>query len=132
MTGRLDARELRQFEHTTVAIGRTGASSLEVGYLDDDPPHRWYATAQYDGAKMSCDGQHDPLAAVLGLYAMLAAGGQCTTCGRTVALDHARGLIDGARMRAGVFESHLAGHARRNYCVRRLKVTGWSACRGAS
>lgn len=118
-------------QHTAMAIGRTGATTLEIGFLDDEPPHRWYATAQYQGAKVSCDNQPDPLAALIGLYAMLAAGGQCTTCERPVALEHRdRGLIDGARMRSGAFETRGAAHARRSYCVRRLKADGWSPCRG--
>ena len=127
----MTARDLDALQHTVSAVGRTGAAGLEIGYLDDDPPHRWYATAQYEGAKVSCDNQHDPLAAVLGLYAMLAAGGQCTTCHRTVVLEHGHGLVAGARMEQGVFETRMATRARRNYCVRRLRRDGWPPCRQA-
>lgn len=114
--------------HTVEAIGRTGAVSLEIGWLDDTPPHRWYATAQYRGAKVSCDNQPDIVAAVLGLYAMLAAGGECTGCGHIIALDQGvEGLKDGARMRRGVFETHRADPAG-DYCVRRLELDGWTTC----
>lgn len=70
------------------------------------------------------------MSAVVGLYAMLAAGGMCTTCSRTVALDHVvYGLADGARMRRGQFETH-PGRADVDYCIRRLGPDGWTGCGG--
>ncbi len=130
---KLTTREKDAIAHTVEAIGRTGARSLELGFLDDDPPHRWYATAQYQGAKVSCDGQEDPVGAVLGLYAVLAAGGECTTCRRTIAVDHAdTGPVDGARMNAGVYETHRATGPSDSYCVRRHEHDGWSGCEVSS
>lgn len=115
--------------YTSTAIGRTGATSLEIGYLDDDPPSRWYATAQYQGAKVSCENQDDPVGAMVGLYVMLAAGGTCTKCQRTIALDGGdQGLVDGGRMRQGVFQSRAADGPRSEYCVRWLDLDGWTGC----
>lgn len=114
--------------HTADAIGRTGAKALEIGFLDDEPPHRWYATAMFRGVKVSCDNQPDPAGAVLGVYAMLAAGGTCAACGRMVAVEHgAAGLTDGARMVGGVFQTRRAMRARHRYCIRRYDG-GWPAC----
>lgn len=120
--------DIRAMTLTLEAIGGTGAHQAEIG-SNDEGAH-WYASATLQGARVSCELQRDPLAAVLGLYAMLVAGGLCLTCERNVALVHSDvGLIDGARMRDGVFETHVAADPRRFYCVRVLGPDGWSACR---
>lgn len=123
--------------YTSVAIGKTGAKSLEIGYLDDDPPSRWYATALYQGTKVTCDEQPDPVAAILGLYAMLAAGGQCTACGRTIALTYSEQpcpdeepvtlYVKRARMHGGVYQT-LRTNNPDGYCVRTLEPDGWVGC----
>ena len=128
MTDLLDDTDLDIVTHTVDAIGRTGASSFEFGFLDDDPPHRWWASARYEGAKVTCDNQDSPVGAVLGLYAMLAAGGGCTTCRRTVALDEGGRIVVGARMRRGRFETRAVRGNPDTYCVRRLELDGWTAC----
>ena len=121
---------------TLNAIGRTGARQVEFGHLDDTEhvaDARWWATAQYRGAKVSCDGQDSPAAAVLGLYGMLVAGGTCTTCGRTVALRHTTdGLVDGARMRRGRYETRRIRKAPGAYCTRECVNGEWSNCGATS
>lgn len=120
MTDELDA-----ITTTIEAVGRTGARAMEVGHVDDDPPARWFASAFYQGKRVSCDNQPNPLAAVIGLYAILAAGGLCIHCERTIALEHGEvGLVDGARMSGGVFQSRRAEAEPRAYCVRRIGA-GW-------
>src|SRR5258706_493846 len=36
----------------TDLVGRTGAKEFQLGYLHDEPPHQWYAQAQYKGARI--------------------------------------------------------------------------------
>ena len=121
--------DLDVITHTVHAILRTGAGQFELGYLDEEPPHRWWATATYAGAKITCHRQDDPVKAVLGLYAMLAAGGDCAICDRTVVLHHSeRGLVDGARMHHGVFQTRVAKGEPERYCIRRLELDGWTTC----
>lgn len=125
--------DLAALTHTVHAIGRTGARSFEVGFLDDDPPHRWWAAATFRDTRVTCDNQDEPLQAVLGLYAIIAAGGTCTTCGRTVALDHADvGLVDGARMHDEVFQARVTDVPCERLCVRRLHPDGWTGCERTS
>jgi len=82
-------------------VGRTGARHFEIGYLDDTPPHRWYAHAQYRGARITCENQPDPVAAAEGLARQLLTGAQCQHCGRLVTLNpagayaHDSTLMDG-------------------------------------
>ena len=47
--------------------GRSGATNFETGYLDDQPPHRWYASAQYKGARLFAEDPDDPTIAADGL-----------------------------------------------------------------
>lgn len=119
--------ELDALAFTVEAIGRTGAKNFEVGYLDETPPYGWYATAHYEGAKVFCDEQPDPIAATMGLYAILAAGATCVKCERTVALNHKVGLIDSARMHNSQFMARPAD-PNGDYCVRGLDDKGWSGC----
>ncbi len=64
--------------------GRSGATNFETGYLDDDPPHRWYASAQYKGARVFAEDPDDPTIAADGLAIQILDGGMCTHCGKTV------------------------------------------------
>lgn len=82
-------------------VARTGAKHFAVGYLNDEPPHRWYAHAQYRGTRIICEDQPDPVAAADGLARQLLTGAQCQHCGRLVTLDpagayaHDSTLLDG-------------------------------------
>jgi hypothetical protein len=82
-------------------VGRTGARQFECGYTSDDPPHRWYATAVFKGAKITAEDKGSPAEACDKLAARLLTGAQCQHCKRLVTMD-ARGamardvtLIDG-------------------------------------
>lgn len=85
-------------------IGRAGASSLDFGYLDDQPPHRWYAHAQYRGTRITVEGHDSPEEAALALAQRILRNGTCR-CGQTVALtdrqDGCRWQLVGARWEPG-------------------------------
>lgn len=66
-------------------VGRAGARSFEIGFLDDEPPHRWYAHAMYRGARIQVENHNDPAGAAMALAEKLLTGAQCR-CGRLVAL----------------------------------------------
>jgi hypothetical protein len=68
-------------------VGRTGATGLEIGYLNDDPPHLWYAHAQFRGARISVEDQPGPVEAADALCRRLLAGAQCQHCHGLVALS---------------------------------------------
>lgn len=70
--------------------GRSGGTSLEVGWLDDDPPHLWYATVTYKGAKVIVEDHDDPFDACDALASKILKGGTCTHCGQTIALHQSR------------------------------------------
>lgn len=67
---------------------RSGATSFELGYLDDNPARpRWYATAFFRGARLIADEKASPDEAADGLARRLLSGGQCTGCQRVVTLS---------------------------------------------
>lgn len=71
-------------------IGKTGAASLEVGYLHDDvPAHQasWYAIAWYEGVKIIADEHPGPGEALRALLRKLLEGGLCKKCGRSPVLE---------------------------------------------
>lgn len=71
-------------------VARSGGKSFEVGYLDEDvPAHlaRWYAHAQYKGARISADEHPGPVEAAEALAWRLLEGGQCTSCRRLIGLE---------------------------------------------
>lgn len=69
-------------------IGRTGATSFEVGYEDDDVPvgqaPNWYATAEFHGGPVRTDLHVWPHQAAEALARRLLDGGTCTHCGDIV------------------------------------------------
>lgn len=83
---------------------RAGAKSIEIGYLHDDVPvaeAAWYATAQYRGAKITCEGQTHPVMAAEGLARRLLTGAKCMHCGALVALDSAGAYAGDATLMDG-------------------------------
>lgn len=79
----------------TDLVGRTGARELQVGRLHDGvPPEQaaWYATATYQGAKVTVEDQPGPQEALEGLAERLLTGAQCQHCGGLIAL-HDDGAI---------------------------------------
>jgi len=70
-------------------VGRTGAKTLEIGYLHDDVPVEdagWYAHAQYRGARIIVEHQPGPARCLEALAERLLTGAKCTGCGRLIAL----------------------------------------------
>lgn len=68
-------------------VGRTGAKEFQLGYLNDEPPHQWYAYASYKGARISVDDCAGPIEAAEALARKLLTGGKCTKCGGLIALS---------------------------------------------
>lgn len=71
-------------------VARTGAKGFEVGYLDDDVPAdeaRWYAYAQYAGARVTAENHCGPVEAAEALARRLLNGGRCTHCNGIIALS---------------------------------------------
>lgn len=66
-------------------VGRTGARSFQIGYLDDEPGSLWYAHAQYRGARITAEGP-GPVEAAEALARRLLTGGKCTGCGGLIVL----------------------------------------------
>lgn len=86
-----DPNPLPDDDVTTAAlelVGRTGAAELEVGWLDDRPAAtRWWAHAQYRGARITVEGQPGPGEALQALATRLLHGGQCTSCHKLIAMS---------------------------------------------
>jgi hypothetical protein len=68
-------------------VGRTGATHFQVGYLNDEPPHNWYAQARYKGARISEDNHRGPVEAVEALARRLLTGAKCINCGKLITLS---------------------------------------------
>jgi hypothetical protein len=70
-------------------VGRTGATSFQIGYLNDEPPHQWYAHAQYKGARITAENLAGPVEAAETLARRILSGGKCMKCGGLIALSSA-------------------------------------------
>lgn len=71
-------------------VGRSGATGFECGYLDDDVPTeeaRWWAKAQYRGARIQVDELRSPVEAAEALARRILTGGHCAHCGALTVLD---------------------------------------------
>lgn len=69
-------------------VGRAGAKHFEIGYLDDDVPAdqaRWWAKAQYRGARLQADEHASPSEAAHALAVRILTGAACK-CGSPVSL----------------------------------------------
>lgn len=85
LTGGLADEQRDQVTACANLVGRAGARAFEIGFLDDEPPHRWYAHAMYRGARLQVENHDGPAAAAMALAEKLLTGAQCR-CGRLVAL----------------------------------------------
>jgi hypothetical protein len=90
-------------------VGRTGATSFEVGFLHEGVPVAeagWYATAVFKGAKITAEDKASGGEACDALAARLLSGGQCQHCKKLVTLNpagamaHDVTLIDGRKWTA--------------------------------
>ena len=71
-------------------VGRTGATSFEIGYLHDGVPNAeagWFAFARYKGARITVENQMSPPRAAEALAVRLLTGAKCMGCGKLVALS---------------------------------------------
>lgn len=97
-------------------VGRTGAKQLQVGYLSDEPPHQWYATAKYKGARIGVEDQPGPVEAADALSRRLLTGARCARCGGLVALSDDGAVAYGGQMADGtvwtVEQARAAGQCR--------------------
>lgn len=73
-------------------VGRSGAKSFQIGYLNDEGEAayaisgpQWYAHAQYRGARLISENHPDPVTAAEGLAEKILTGAKCD-CGKLVAL----------------------------------------------
>ena len=93
----MDMRQMNLDEDALFAavdlVGRTGAKEFQVGYLNDDPPHQWYAHARYKGIRITEDDHKGPIEAAEALARRLLSGGKCTKCSGLIALSDSGALI---------------------------------------
>jgi hypothetical protein len=71
-------------------VGRAGARELNFGYLHEDVPideAGWWATASYQGTKITVENHAGPVEALEGLARRLLTGAKCVTCGGLIALS---------------------------------------------
>ncbi len=66
-------------------VGRSGAREFQIGFLNDSPPHAWYAHAMFRGARLQVENQDGPAQAAMALAVKILTGAKCR-CGRLVAL----------------------------------------------
>jgi hypothetical protein len=88
-------------------VGRSGASDVEIGYLDDDVPSEqahWYAQASYQGARIAAENLRGPVEAVEALARRILTGAKCAHCDGVVSLSDEgavifedQPLVDGTR-----------------------------------
>lgn len=86
-------------------VQRSGAQSLEFGYLNDEPPFEWWAHAQYRGTRLTVEHHHGPVEAVEALARRILDGATCRRCGALIKLDDegegCRWTRNGARWEPG-------------------------------
>lgn len=71
-------------------VGHTGARNFECGYLHDDVPAEraaWWATAAYQGTKITTEDHPGPVEAAEALAVRLLTGAKCAWCGGLVTLS---------------------------------------------
>lgn len=79
-------------------VGRTGATEFQIGWLNDDPPHQWFAHAQFRGARIGVEDHAGPIEAADALCRRLLTCARCR-CGKLVALSDSGAVA---------FDGHLA------------------------
>lgn len=104
----------------TDLVGRSGARELEIGYLHDDVPSDqagWYATATYQGAKITEEDHKGPVEAAEALARRILLGAKCAHCQGLVALGDGptfafaeAAMADGTKWKAE--EAAAAGRCR--------------------
>ena len=72
-------------------VGRSGAAQFEIGWLDDSYPHRWWASAKYQGRRITGEHPSKPDIAVDRLVHKMLHGGLCVHCGDRINLTPTKG-----------------------------------------
>lgn len=70
-------------------VRRSGAGTVEFGYLHDDVPIEeagWWAHAQYRGARLTVEKERGPVQAVEALARRILTGALCRRCGKPITL----------------------------------------------
>lgn len=104
--------------------GRAGASTFQLGYLDDDPANpRWYASAHYRGMRIMVEEYRTAADAATALAAQILNGGTCR-CRKPVTLtdgDGCRWTLIGAKWMPGcdVESPIVSGGKRGDYAALR-------------
>lgn len=81
-----DVRDLPALQAVVYLGERSGARGFEIGFDDDQDPVTWWASVTYRGAKLAVDSYPHPEAAADALALRILTGGQCTYCGRPIAV----------------------------------------------
>jgi hypothetical protein len=68
-------------------IGRTGATSIQIRYQDDEQPVVWMAVGEWTGGRQEVGAGFDPTRAVLRLCEQVIDGGQCAHCHRPTGFE---------------------------------------------
>lgn len=91
-------------------IGRTGATELQFGHLNDPVEDRdafaergpqWWAHARYSGTRITAEDHADPIEAIEALALRLLRAGRCAWCGNAVTLDGVPEDVVGVRLADG-------------------------------
>jgi|SRR5579859_7913001 len=114
-------------------VGRTGATSFQLGWLHDDVPvdqMGWYAQAQYKGARIMVENQPGPAEAASELAQKLLTGARCR-CGRLVALSGSGAFAYGAPTMTDGTQWTLAEAIAAGQCLWTRTGQRWEpSCRG--
>ena len=113
-------------------VGRTGATSFQIGYLNDEPPMQWYAHAQYKGARITAENHADPVQAAEALARRLLSGGKCIKCGGVITLSSVAVACESATLTDGTAWS-VTNTASAPRCRWTRMGKRWEAgCQGAA
>jgi hypothetical protein len=123
-------------------VGRSGARSFQIGWdcphtpdVPDDhgcPDVRWYAYAQYQGARITSGDHRTPEAAAEGLARRLLTGSTCR-CGRlvtlsdigAVAFDRPRAVVQAQLAEIGLEMVSAKRAAKVGFCRWTRKADTW-------
>lgn len=105
-------------------VGRSGAREFQIGYLNDEAPHAWYAHAMFRGARLQVENQAGPAQAAMALAVKILTGAKCR-CGRLVALRPGGAVAFRETRMADGTQWSAAEAARAGQCRWRLAGDRW-------
>jgi len=124
LTGGLTQGDRNQVQACADLVGRSGARQFEIGFLNDEPPHAWYAHAMFRGARIQVENQAGPAQAAMALAQKILTGAKCR-CGRLVALRPGGAVAFRKTRMADGTEWSAAQAARAGQCRWRLVGARW-------